>query len=92
MAQNGRFQFFEQVLLSVLSLLEGSWFTNLLSCFTVVVSSYTDSKMSVTLSIWNIIVLLSFKLSVKHRGFTEKLLKYQSINCSIYWGYTTLVN
>ena len=34
----------------------------------VVVPSYTDSKMSVTLtlSIWNIIVLLSFKLSVEH--------------------------
>ena len=49
------------------SLLEGSQFTNLLSCFTVVVPSYTDSNMSVTLSIWNIIVLLNFKLSVKQQ-------------------------
>ena len=29
--------------------------------------TYTDSEVSVDLSIWNIIILLSFKLSVKHQ-------------------------
>ena len=46
--------------------------------------------MSVTLSIWNIIVLLNFKLSVNisECRFTEKLLKFLTINSSILYSYT----
>ena len=38
--------------------------------------TYTDSKVSVDLSIWNIIILLSFKLSVKHQVLSVSLTSH----------------